>query len=126
MSVRVDTSPVAVDVRIGGMDRLWGFRKQIEVPLARVEEARVVPADEAKADLRLRTAGLGMPGLAAVGHFRGRERRRQWWRVYRGDRVVVIDLDPASAFDRLVLEIEDPETTAALVNAARRRSSTDG
>ena len=119
MGVRVETSSEVLDVFVDGADRYWGFRSRLEIPMSRVTGARVVDADEAKADVTWRTGGLGFPGVALVGHFRGREARKQWWRVYRADRVVVIDLTPDSQFDRIVLQIDDPEAVADAVNGAR-------
>ena len=119
MAVSIEVSADALDISVDGLDQVWGFRKRIEVPLSRVVDARVVPAAEAKADGRWRSAGLGLPGVAAVGHFRGRGAPRQWWRVYRAEQVLVVDLDPSSAFDRLVLEVDDAEAVADRINAAR-------
>lgn len=100
MGVRVAASPEVLDVFVDGADRLWGFRSRLEIPMGRVRRARVASSADMKRDLRLRTGGLGFPGLAAVGHFRGRESRKQWWRVYRADEVVVVDLSADSLFDR--------------------------
>lgn len=120
MGVEVRVSSEAVDIEISGWDRVLGFRTRIEIPLARVRAARVVPDGEAKSDLWIRTGGTAVPGLAAVGFFRGRHHKRQWWRVYRSDQVLVIDLDPASAFDRVVLEVDGPDAIAARINHKRR------
>lgn len=118
MTVRVEVSPVALDVFVEGADRFWGLRSRLEVPLGRVEGARVVQAGDARSDLRFRTGGLGVPGVATVGYHRGKEAVRQWWRVYRADRVVVIDLDDQSHFDRIVLEVDDPDVTASMIERA--------
>lgn len=118
MSISVLVSAGALDVRVGGWDRVWGLRSRIEVPLARVRDARVVDLAEVRGDRWLRTGGLGVPGVASVGHFRGREAKRQWWRVYRAARVLVIELTPESHFDRIVLPLEDPDAVAARIREA--------
>lgn len=118
MSVTVAIDGDGLDIHVGGLDRWWGLRSRIEIPLARVTGARVVPTGEATADRWLRTGGLGFPGLAAVGHFRGRDAKKQWWRVYRGERVLIIDLDDTSHFDRLVLEVDEPDSIADAINDA--------
>ncbi|MFN3216825.1 MAG: hypothetical protein ACE367_10050 [Acidimicrobiales bacterium] len=120
LEVRVDST--ALDVNVTGADRFWGLRSRLELPTGRIVSAKVRPTSEAKADLWMRAAGLGFPRMAAVGYFHGRTAKRQWWRVYRADRVVVIDLDEASRFDRIVLQIDppdDPDLVVAAIDDAR-------
>ena len=124
MSVRVEVGADVVDVHVEGIDRLWGLRSRLELPVSRITAARVLPANWARGDLRLRTGGLGIPGFAAVGHFRGSCAKNQWWRVYRADQVLVICLDPQSTFSRVVLELSDPELVAESINAVVAASGT--
>lgn len=119
MSVTVSCAADVLDIDVRGADRFWGVRSRLEIPLSRVTDARVLPTREAKADLWIRTGGLGMPGVAAVGHFRGRAAKKQWWRVYRAPEVLVIELAPESTFDRVVLQVDDPAATAAEILRAR-------
>jgi hypothetical protein len=119
VSVTVSCATDVLDVDVRGADRLWGLRSRLEIPLSRVTDARVLPTREAKADLWIRTGGLGVPGVAAVGHFRGRVAKKQWWRVYRAPEVLVIELAPESTFDRVVLQVDDPAAIAAEILRAR-------
>ncbi len=123
MTIEVRCSPTALDVHIGGADRLWGLRSRIEIPMGRVIDPRVVRLDEARADLWLRTGGLGIPGWALVGHFRGRRAEKQWWRVYRAPTVVLVDLAPESQFDRVVLQVDDPAGLVDDILAAMGRDT---
>ena len=88
MGLEVSVDSTALDVRITGGDRFWGLRSRLEVPTARIVAASVRPTSAARADLWLRSAGLGFPGVAAVGYFRGAPRRASgggctapsvWW-----------------------------------------------
>jgi hypothetical protein len=45
------------------------------------------------------------------------DREHAFWDVHDPDRTVVIELDH-ERFARLVLEVEDPQATAAAINAA--------
>jgi len=119
MAVEIKTSEAVLSLRVTGADQLFGLRSRLEVPMEEVIGARTLAAKEAKSDLWIRTGGLGLPGVATVGHFRGREAKKQWWRVYRASEVLVIDLAPKSRFDRLVLQVDRPERTAARINNAR-------
>jgi hypothetical protein len=108
MPVRVNCGTDVVDVVVEGGDRFWGLRKRLELPASRIIDARVMPTRDLKRDLMLRTGGTYFPGLATVGYYRGRDAKRQWWRVYRAEEVLVIDLCPASSFNRVVLQVNDP------------------
>ncbi len=119
MAVEIKTSAKALVLRVTGADLIFGLRSRLVVPMDEILGARTLPAQEAKSDLWIRTGGLGLPGVATVGHFRGREAKKQWWRVYRAKEVLVIDLAPESRFDRLVLQVDRPERTAARINNAR-------
>lgn len=120
MGLEISVDETALDVRVTGGDRFWGLRSRIEVPTSRIESAAVLSTAEAKADLRIRMAGTAFPGYAAVGYFRGREAKTQWWRVYRAERVVVIDLAEASRFDRIVLQIDPPDDPDLVVEAIEK------
>ncbi len=119
MGVQVVATGEVLDVFVSGMDRIWGLRSRLEIPMSRVDGARVAPAAEAKAELSIRTGGLGVPGLALVGHFRGRTVKKQWWRVYRAEAVLIVELSADSQFDRLVLQVDEPAAVAAAIEAAR-------
>lgn len=120
MGIGVSWSGNVMDVYIDGLDRVFGQRRRLEVPLTRVVEVRVLPRGIAESDISMFGRGLGIPGLIAVGHFRGRTGRRQWWRVRQGVELLVIDLSPDSTFDRVVLEVDDVHTTAAEISRTVR------
>ena len=80
------------------------------MPVARIAGARVETRIEALAGRGFRAPGTGVPGLIALGTWRGR-RGRQFWNVRRGRRVLVIDLR-GSGLTRLVLQIPEPEAVA--------------
>jgi hypothetical protein len=119
MSVEVEVDADVIDVQVRGLDRVWGFRSRVEIPISRVAHASVTVARDARVDLRIRTGGLFVPGVAAVGYFRGRTARRQWWCVRRAREVLVIDLTPASSFDRVVVQVANPHELCAAINNAR-------
>lgn len=112
MGLQVTVSDEAVDAHIRGLDRLLGFRTRLELPMQRITGVAVVPRRQAERDLRIRTGGTVVPGIATVGYYRGRRHKRQWWRVYRARSVLTIDLDARSTFDRVVLQCDDAEGVA--------------
>lgn len=98
-----------------GWDKVWSFRRRLRVPLAHVRGATFDPGmrDEPKG---WRGPGLGLPGkLAGTFHADG---RRQFWNVSGYDRAIVITLDPAERFDRVVVTVDDPHAVVDAVNHA--------
>jgi len=98
-----------------GIDKVWSFTRRLEIPLAHVRGATHDPGmrDEPKG---WRGPGLRIPGkLSGTFHADG---DRQFWNVSGFDRTVVITLDEAEDFNRLVLTVDDPAGTVTAVNNA--------
>ncbi|WP_349427836.1 hypothetical protein [Microbacterium sp. LWS13-1.2] len=102
-----------------GMDKLWSFRRRIEIPLAHVKAAFFDPSviDEPKG---IRFPGLHLPGKVA-GTFYANG-KRQFWNIAGYHHAITIELDSAERFDRLVLSVSDPLRQADAINSARRSS----
>ena len=121
MGIDVSWSDEVLDVHVRGLDRVLGLRRRLEVPLSRVLDVRALPRGIAESDALMPGTGFGLPGVLAIGYFRGRTGRRQWWRVHRARQVLVVDLSFDSELDRLVLAVADPDATAAAVAASVQR-----
>lgn len=121
MSIEIDLSGSQVEVRLGGGDVALCLARTLRVPLASITGVRVEPTANARKELGWRIGGGYFPGLFATGWFTWRSRRgfRQWWRVYRGDRVLMIDTDRRSPA-RLVMQVADPDGVASRLDAALR------
>jgi hypothetical protein len=98
-------------------ERILGLTGSFDVPAAQVRDVRVVPRAEAERGRGLRAPGTAFPGRIAIGRWRGRG-ATQYWNVRRAPNVLVLDLD-GGRFDRLVLEVPDPEAVAERIRAAR-------
>lgn len=103
-------------VRPRGLDRVWGFRRKIDVPLTHVRGATVDP--EANREAR----GLRGPGLAFFGKHVGTFRRdseRTFWNVSTRGTAIVIELIDEH-FARLILSVEDAaDLVDSITNAAK-------
>jgi hypothetical protein len=98
-----------------GLDKVWSFTRRLRFPLEHVRGATFDPGmrDEPKG---WRGPGLGLPGkLSGTFHADG---RRQFWNISGYDRAVVITLDPAQRYDRLVVTVDDPDAVVDTVNGA--------
>lgn len=87
------------------MDKLWSFTRRIEIPLRHVRTAsfdsRVMDGPKG-----LRWPGLRLPGKVAGTFYY--DKTRQFWNVTGHHRTIVITLDGAERFDRLILTVGDP------------------
>jgi hypothetical protein len=106
-------------VTIHGMDVLWAFKSHIMLPLEHVVGARRDP------HLRSEGPWLGagrtsaLLGYAVAAGPMMVHGRREFWDVHDPDRAVSIDL-LGERYQRLVIEVADPEAVIDAVNAAAR------
>jgi hypothetical protein len=112
-------------VVVVGLDKLWSMRSQLEIPLEHVRGAAIDPAI-VHGPKGWRGPGSNVPGVITAGTFH-QDGKRIFWDVHRGDNAVVIELQHDS-FERLVVEVEDPYATVALIESALadRAGSADG
>ena len=106
--------------RIQGFDRVLALKSELAVPLSHVKGAEVSPPEVRKRWgnlLRAHTPGTDLPFVKMAGSFMFLDGEHAFWDVRDPDRSVVITLEH-ERFARLVLEVDDPEATAAAVNAA--------
>jgi hypothetical protein len=95
-----------------GLDKFWCVRRIVRVPRASVTYVRALR----RRDVPLagpRLPGSYLPGVITAGSY-GLGVHRTFWDVRRADRLLVIDIRPGDAtYYRLVLEVPDPDATAA-------------
>ena len=103
---------------------MFNFRRAVEVDRANVTNAAVVPRGELETKIDHRQLGIGAhfgwrwPGRRRVGTMLGRAVvGKQFWAVAGGGPelpLIVLDLVDHE-FKRVVLELSEPELTAALI-----------
>lgn len=98
-----------------GLDKLWGFRRRIEVPLSQVRGATYDPG-AAYAGKGLRAPGLALPGMKWVGTFY-RDGDRSYWNVRAGGQTIVVELAD-SRLARLYLTVGDARAVVDRINEA--------
>jgi hypothetical protein len=109
----VEIATDALIVHVRGMDRLWALRSRLEIPLAHVLTAEADP-ELARGWWRgIRSGGTQVPGVITAGTFH-REGERVFWDVHDPEKTVVIRLKD-ERYSRLVIEVEDPTSTAAAI-----------
>lgn len=89
-----------------GMDRVWGFRKQVQVPLGSITHVSI-ERDPHRAPTGMRAPGLDFMGkLCGTFHVNG---ERHFWNYSGTAEALEIELDESQHFRRLYLSVTDPE-----------------
>lgn len=120
----VDVSIIGDRVRFGveGWDKLWALKNQLEIPVSHITEARVDPEAARGWWHGLRLPGTNIPGLLTAGTFL-QSGGAVFFDVHDPDQTIVVELDHET-YKRLVIQVEDPAQTAAMLETARKRART--
>jgi hypothetical protein len=104
-------------VEIEGLDKLWAVKSRLSIPLVNVVGAVADPGvgDEHKG---LRAPGTHLPGVIVAGTYYTHG-ERVFWDVHDPAKAVVITLTN-QRYARLVVEVDDPAATVALITRAAR------
>ena len=112
----VELSENTLIVHVRGMDRLWALKSRLEIPLVHVVGAEVSPEVAQGWSKSIRASGTHVPGVITAGTFY-QEGERVFWDVHDPDSTVVIHLKD-DLYARLVIEVDDPPSTAAAIQGA--------
>ncbi|HZK36726.1 MAG TPA: hypothetical protein VFC57_07235 [Aeromicrobium sp.] len=97
-----------------GLNKLWSFKRRLEIPLSNVRGATFDPGANSE------PKGLRAPGLAIPGKWAGtfhRDGEKSFWNVSKAGETVVIELADEH-YDRLILTVNDPRVLVDRINAA--------
>lgn len=98
-----------------GMDKLWGFRRRVVVPLARITDV-AVERNPHRVPMGWRGPGLDAMGKL-VGTFHPEKQRHDWNFSGRGN-VLTVGIAGGEPFDRLYLSVDDAEAARVLISGA--------
>jgi hypothetical protein len=117
--VKIELTATTLIAHVQGLDKLWAFKGHLEVPLAHVTGIERA-AEEARTWFHgIRAPGTSVPGVITAGTFY-EHGNRVFWDVHQPDNTVAIVLADEK-YQRLVVEVEDVDTTIAAVRAAISR-----
>jgi hypothetical protein len=104
-------------VRMVGMDKLWALKSELRIPLAHVAGAARDAEEAASWYHGVRMPGTNIPGVIVAGTFYAHE-GRVFWNVHHAANAIAIRLHDEK-YVKLVVEVEDPDATIALIEGAR-------
>jgi hypothetical protein len=99
-----------------GLNKLWGLRRRIEVPLSQVRGATYDP-EATHAGKGMRFPGLALAGRKWVGTFL-KDGEKAYWNVRAGGQTIVVELGAGSPFARLFVTVDDGRAVVDQINAA--------
>jgi hypothetical protein len=108
----------ALDIQVQGMHKLWALKSSLRVPLADVRDVRHDPERARRVMPGLRVPGTHIPYVYTAGTFYQADFRPDFWTVRDADRAIVIQCRDGAAYDEIIVEVEDPAATVALIRRA--------
>ena len=109
-TISIDGNHLTVEVN--GVDKLWALKSRLTIPLEHVRGATADPGmvSEPKG---FRGPGTHVPGVIVAGTFH-QDGHKIFWDVHDQSKAVVIELQD-DAYQRLVVQVEDPRATVELI-----------
>ena len=104
---------------VEGWDKLWSLRSRLEIPLTHIEGAEVDPHPAMGWFQGLKVAGSDIPNLFRAGTFY-QDGELVFWDVRHPENTIVVNLEH-ERYAKLIVEVEDPQKTADLINDAIAR-----
>ena len=99
-----------------GMDKLWALRSRLEIPLAHISGVHADSSPKMGWFEGLKVAGADLPNLFRAGTFY-QDGGWVFWDVRHPETAIVVELHDAK-FQRLVIEVENPDVTIQTLERA--------
>jgi hypothetical protein len=105
--------------QVEGLHKLWAFRSHLEVPLAHVTAVEINEQQVGNWWHGFKLLGTEMPGVLGAGTF-VYHGQMVFWDVHDPKKTIIISLEH-EFYKKLIIEVDDPSATAALLQAALGR-----
>lgn len=119
MAVRVLVDHRDVVVEITGWDAVWALSRGFRVPFSHIRNVAAVRRSDLGNRMVLRMGGTAFPGKVKAGRYAWRGWSEFWATRWPARMLVITGTDDAR-YDRIVLEVEDPDVDAGRILAALR------
>jgi len=110
----IEYTDEALVVHVTEWDKIWALKSQLTIPLAHVVRAAAADDTVQWTWRGVRLPGTHIPGVITAGTFHT-DGGRVFWDVHDAAHAVVIHLRD-DQYTELVVEVDDPVATIALVN----------
>jgi hypothetical protein len=118
--VEVSITDDHLHLELKGLDKLWAFKSQLDIPLRHIRSVRHDPEAASGWWHGIRMPGTNVPGVLTAGTFDQRDGQRVFWDVHNPEKSIIIELHD-DRFDELVIEVNDPLIAADQIKARIQR-----
>jgi hypothetical protein len=101
---------------VEGWDKLWSLRSRLEIPLSHIKGAHADSHPAMGWFQGLKLAGTDVPNIFRAGAFY-QDGGLVFWDVRHPEKTIVVELEH-ERFQKLVVEVADPEQAVAQINNA--------
>jgi hypothetical protein len=105
---------------VHGWDKLWALRSRLEIPLEHIRDVHADTSPKMGWFQGLKVAGTHIPNVFLAGTFY-QDGGWVFWDVRHPEKAIVVELHDEK-FQKLVVEVADPEAAIRLLNQARTPS----
>jgi hypothetical protein len=116
MPAAIELTTDHLTVHIQRADKLWALQSQLRIPLTNVISAKHATEDARKWLHGIRIGGTHIPGVISAGRFYSHG-ELVFWDVHEPANTIAIALRD-ERYDKLVLEVEDPEQDVVRIREA--------
>jgi hypothetical protein len=104
--VEVSLTGDHLHLEVKGMDKLWAFKSQLDIPFQHIRAVRHDPEAARGWFHGIKLLGTSIPGMLTAGIFY-QHGRRVFWDVHDPAMSIIIELQD-ERFAELVVEVNDP------------------
>lgn len=116
VTIKVDGD--ALDIQVEGSHRFWAMRSSLRVPLTDVRDVRRDPERAKRFFPGFKVPGTHIPFVFTAGTYYQTDFRPDFWDVRNADQAIVIRCSHDGEWDEIIVEVEDPDGTVALIRNA--------
>ena len=113
--VEISFTDEHLHLEVKGMDKLWAFRGQLEIPLRHIRGVRHDPEAVSGWWHGLKLIGTNLPGVLTAGIFY-QHGQRIFWDVRDPARSIIIELHD-ERYGELIVEVQDPQFAVEQIKA---------
>lgn len=117
--VDITTENEKLIVAVQGIDRLWAFKRKLEIPLTHVTAVHADPKAAGKWWHGIKFFGTRLPGVLKAGTFY-EQKSLLFWDIHDPANGIVIELTD-ERYRQLIVEVADPSLVIEQIEAAWRR-----
>ena len=117
--VEISISGDHLHLEVKGLDKLWAFKSQLDIPLNHIRDVRLDASAVSGWWHGIKLPGTNIPGVLTAGTFY-QHGQRVFWDVHDPNKSIIIELHD-DRFDELIVEVNDPAFAVEQIKAGLPR-----